>query len=150
VSQLSWQGARQHVERGSVTESNRHNVTMHMARRRRDQVAVRVGSRNVYADLGFANADATLRKAHIASELSRTIKRAGCTEREAARRLRVPHMTLSKVMRGQFERIAERTLRSWLGRLNRKKKRGGTLADFFASSPLRSSGPKVKRSGGPR
>src|SRR5689334_17608648 len=90
---------------------------MQMARRR-DQIPVQVGSRNAYTDLGFANAAVMLRNAKIASEISRAIKRAGCPEREAARRLRVPHTKLSKVMRGQFERIAERTLEDWLGRLS--------------------------------
>lgn len=127
---------------------------MHMARRR-NRMPVQVGSGNVYADLGLPNADSMLRKAKIAAEISRTIKRAGCTEREAARRLRVPHTKLTKVMRGEFGRIAEQTLDDWLGRLSsgvsaRKTKRVDTLAEFFANSPLRGSGLKVKRSAGPR
>ncbi len=107
-----------------------------------------VGSRNVYADLGFRNADAMFRKAKITAEIARTLKKAGYPEREAARRLRAPHTKLSKVMRGQFERIAERTLENWLNRLaigsaTRKPKRVGTLAEFFANSPLRRSGLKL-------
>jgi predicted XRE-type DNA-binding protein len=118
---------------------------MHMTRRR-TQVALQIRSRNVYADLGFANADAMLRKAKIASEISRTIKRAGYSDMEAARRLRVPHMKLSKAMRGAFERIAERTLKNWFDRLGSralpKTKRVGSLAEFFTNSPLRNRGSK--------
>jgi len=106
---------------------------MHMARRR--DLPGQVGSRHVYADLGFANADAMLRKAKIASEISSAMRRVGCTENEAARRLRVPRAKLSKAMRGQYERIAERTLKNWLDRLSGKKKRVDTLADWLGSSP---------------
>jgi predicted XRE-type DNA-binding protein len=86
----------------------------------------------VYADLGFPNSGAMLRKAELVHEISRTITRAGCTETEAARRLSVPYTELSKVLRGQFETIPEGSLKAWLARLS---------AEASAMSPLASGSP---------
>jgi predicted XRE-type DNA-binding protein len=85
--------------------------------RRRTKTTVHAGSRNVYADLGFPNPEAMLRKARIASEISATLKKAGLTQIAAARRIRVPQATFFRVMRGEFTLVAERTLKGWLARL---------------------------------
>src|SRR4051812_25072982 len=85
--------------------------------RRRTQVTVQAGSRNVYADLGFPNPDAMLRKATVVSEISANLKKAGLTPIAAARRIRAPQATFLRVMRGELTRVAERTLKGWLGRL---------------------------------
>src|SRR5689334_23619608 len=89
---------------------------MRMARRRM-QVSVQAGSRNVYADLGFPNPNAMLRKARIASKISATVEKAGLTQIDAARRIRVLQATFSRVMRGEFAQVTERTLKGWLARL---------------------------------
>jgi predicted XRE-type DNA-binding protein len=102
--------------RQPVTELLDSNVTMRMTRRR-THASVQPGSRNVYADLGFPNPDAMLRKARIASEISMTLKAAGLTQIAAARRIGVPHATFLRAMRGEFTHIAERTLKGWLARL---------------------------------
>src|SRR5262245_36975559 len=76
----------------AITEPNDCNVTVHMARRQ-ELMRAQVGSRNVYANLGFPHADAMLRKAKIAAEIARIIKRIGCTDRQAAHRLGMSHAT---------------------------------------------------------
>jgi predicted XRE-type DNA-binding protein len=78
---------------------------------------VQAGSRNVYADLGFPNPNAMLRKARIASEISANLKKAGLTQIAAARRIRVPQATFLRVMRGEFTQVAEGTLKKWRARL---------------------------------
>jgi predicted XRE-type DNA-binding protein len=78
---------------------------------------VQAGSRNVYADLGFPNPDAMLRKARIASEISACLKKAGLTQVAAARRMRLPQATFLRVMRGEFTQVAEGTLKKWRARL---------------------------------
>src|SRR4051812_2998354 len=85
--------------------------------RRRTPPSPQAGSRNVYADLGFPNPDAMLRKARITSEISASLKRAGLTQIAAAKRIRVPQATFSRVMRGQFTQVAEGTLKKWRARL---------------------------------
>jgi predicted XRE-type DNA-binding protein len=71
----------------------------------------------VYADLGFPNPDAMLRKARIASEISASLKQAGLTQIAAARRIRVPQAIFLRVMRGEFTQVAEGTLKQWRERL---------------------------------
>jgi predicted XRE-type DNA-binding protein len=81
----------------------------------------------VYADLGFPNHDAMLRKARITSEISANLKKAGLTHVAAARRIRVPQATFLRVMRGQFTQVAEGTLKNWRARL-------GAMVDQFHST----------------
>ena len=71
---------------------------------------MQVGSRNVYADLGFPNPDAMLRKASIASEISANLKKSSLTQIAAARRIEVPQATFLRVMRWEFTQVAEGTL----------------------------------------
>jgi len=55
-----------------------------MAKRRKQTPAVEVGSRNVYADLGFADADEMLVKAQLVSKISEIIAERGYSQTEAA------------------------------------------------------------------
>jgi predicted XRE-type DNA-binding protein len=81
-----------------------------MARRRKKTPALEVGSRNVYADLGFADADEMLVKAQLVSKISEIIEDRGFSQTEAAQHLGLPQPKLSKLLRGQFRGISERRL----------------------------------------
>lgn len=71
----------------------------------------------MYADLGFPDPNAMLRKARIASEISASLKKAGLKQIAAARRIRVPQATFLRVVRGEFTQVAEGTLKKWRARL---------------------------------
>ena len=87
-----------------------------MAKRRKQIPTHEVGSRNVYADLGFPDAEEMLVKAQLVSKISEIIEDRGYSQTEAAQRLGLPQPKLSKLMRGQFTRISERKLMNCLTR----------------------------------
>jgi predicted XRE-type DNA-binding protein len=88
-----------------------------MAKRRKQVATHEVGSRNVYADLGFPNADEMLVKAQLVNRISQIIDERGYNQTQAAQRLGLPQPKLSKLMRGQFRGISERKLMDCLTRL---------------------------------
>ena len=90
-----------------------------MAKRRKQVPALEVGSRNVYADLGFAEADEMLVKAQLVSKISEIIAERGYSQTEAAQHLGLPQPKLSKLVRGQFRGISERKLMDCLTRLGK-------------------------------
>lgn len=90
-----------------------------MAKRRKPTPTLEVGSRNVYADLGFEDADEMLVKAQLVSKISEIIVERGYSQTEAAQYLGLPQPKLSKLLRGQFRGISERKLMDCLTRLGR-------------------------------
>lgn len=90
-----------------------------MAKRRKQVPTHEVGSRNVYADLGFPNADEMLVKAQLVSKISEIIEERGYSQTAAAQRLGLPQPKLSKLVRGQFTGISERKLMDCLTRLGK-------------------------------
>ena len=90
-----------------------------MAKRRKQIPTHEVGSRNVYADLGFPDAEEMLVKAQLVSKISEIIEDRGYSQTEAAQRLGLPQPKLSKLMRGQFTGISERKLMNCLTRCGR-------------------------------
>jgi len=99
-----------------------------MAKRRKQVPTPEVGSRNVYADLGFADADEMLVKAQLVSKISEIIEERGYSQTEAAQHLDMPQPKLSKLMRGQFRGISERKLMDCLTRLGKDIEVGQRLA----------------------
>jgi predicted XRE-type DNA-binding protein len=90
-----------------------------MAKRRKQIPTHEIGSRNVYADLGFPDADEMLVKAQLVSKISEIIAERGYSQTEAAQRLGLPQPKLSKLIRGQFSGISERKLMDCLTRLGK-------------------------------
>lgn len=76
------------------------------------------GSTNVYADLGFPDATAMLRKAQIVSEMSNTINARRWIQEAVAAVLQIDSSEVSRITRGQFRNISEVRLREWAARLN--------------------------------
>jgi predicted XRE-type DNA-binding protein len=90
-----------------------------MAKRQKQAPTLEVGSRNVYADLGLADAEEMLVKAQLVSKISEIIAERGYSQTEAAQHLGLPQPKLSKLMRGQFRGISERKLMDCLTRLGK-------------------------------
>ena len=81
-------------------------------------IDIEVGSANVYADLGRADADEMLVKAQLASK-SDIIKRRKWTQARAAEVLGIPQPKLSGLLRGQFRGISEAKMMDCLAKLGR-------------------------------
>ena len=70
-------------------------------------IAIKVGSTNVYADLGYSDAAEMQRKSSLAAEIARAIKARHLTQEAAADLLGVDQAKISKITRGQFRRVSE-------------------------------------------
>ena len=60
------------------------------------------GNGNVFADLGFSDADAHLVKAELVSRIDDIVRDRGITEAEAARLLGLSQPDVSRLLRGDF------------------------------------------------
>ena len=74
--------------------------------------AVERGSGNVFADLGFPEADAHLVKAELVSRIDDIVRDRGITQTEAARLLGLSQPDVSRLLRGDFREYSlERLMR---------------------------------------
>jgi predicted XRE-type DNA-binding protein len=80
------------------------------------------GSTNVYADLGYPDADEMLVKAQLATKIGEIIKRRRLTQVAAAEIVGMPQPKLSGLLRGQFRGISETKMLNCLTRLGRDVK----------------------------
>ena len=78
-----------------------------------------IGTANVYADLGYRDADEMLIKAQLTTKIAEIIKRKGLTQTEAAQLLGMPQPKLSNLLRGRFRGVSERRLMDCLTKLGR-------------------------------
>jgi predicted XRE-type DNA-binding protein len=72
---------------------------------------------NVYAELGFADADAMLVKAQLVVRIAAILRERGWTQQQAARTLGMTQPKLSKMLSGQFRGISESKMMDCLVRL---------------------------------
>jgi predicted XRE-type DNA-binding protein len=93
-----------------------------MRKSKLQNVKVEVGSGNVYADLGYGDADEMLIKAQLVTEIADIIKRKGLTQTEAAKLLEMPQPKLSNLLSGRFRGFSERRLMDCLTKLGRDVK----------------------------
>ena len=82
-------------------------------------IEVEIGSTNVYADLGRADADEMLLNAQLASKIGEILKRRKLKQEQAAEILGIPQPKLSGLLRGQFRGISEAKMMDCLARLGR-------------------------------
>jgi predicted XRE-type DNA-binding protein len=108
VDQAATDGCRA-VRKGAV------NMSKHKAQ----AVEVEVGTGNVYADLGYGDADEMLIKAQLVTQIAEIIKRKGLTQTQAAELLGMPQPKLSNLLRGRFRGVSERRLMDCLTKLGR-------------------------------
>ena len=107
-----------------------------------EDVAVRTGSGNVFADLGLPDADDRLAKAELAHEICSLIRSARLTQVQAARRLGVDQPKVSALMHGRLKDFSiDRLIRfaTRLGRdvhihLRRADRRGSTSIRVIVST----------------
>jgi len=69
--------------------------------KRKRKIAVRPGSGNVFADLGFANPEREALKARLILQIYQLIKRRGITQAAAGQILGIRQPNVSALMRGQ-------------------------------------------------
>jgi predicted XRE-type DNA-binding protein len=84
-----------------------------------ERVAVYGGSGNVYADLGYPDAEDMLVKAQLVSKIAEIIERRGLTQTQAAKVLGLTQPKVSAMLRGQFRGFSERRLIDCLTSLGR-------------------------------
>ena len=82
-------------------------------------IEIEQGSTNVYADLGYPNADEMQVKAQLAFRIGEIIKRRRLTQTEASDVIGMPQPKLSGMLRGQFRGISEAKMINCLTRLGR-------------------------------
>ena len=105
-------------------------------------VDIHEGSANVYADLGYPNAEEMLIKAKLVAKIAEIISTKGLTQVETARILGLTQPKVSALLRGQFRGISERKLIECLTSLGRdveivvkdvpRRRAGGKLTVVFA------------------
>lgn len=77
------------------------------------------GSTNVYADLGYPNAEEMLVKAQLAAKIAEIMRSRKLTQVQAAELLGIPQPKLSNMLRGRFRGISETKMLECLTRLGR-------------------------------
>jgi len=87
--------------------------------KRAQRVKFERGSGNVYADLGFKDADAMLVKAELFLAIRSIIKGRKLTQGQAAELVGLTQPKLSNLLRGEFHGVSERRLMDCLTRLGR-------------------------------
>ena len=113
-----------------------------MSKRKVQGMDVEIGTGNVYADLGYADADEMLIKAQLVAKIAEIIKRNGLTQTQAAELLGMSQPKLSNLLRGQFRGFSERRLMDCLTKLGRdvqivvkatpRSRKDGRLSIVFA------------------
>ena len=81
--------------------------------------SVRMGSGNVFADLGLAQAEERLAKAELARAIGSVIEARKLTQREAAELLRVDQPKVSQVLSGRLSGFSTERLLRFLTSLGR-------------------------------
>jgi predicted XRE-type DNA-binding protein len=79
-------------------------------------------STNVYAQLGFPDADQMLVKAQLVSKIAEILHARGWSQQQAAKVLGLTQPKLSKMLRGQFRGISEMKMMDCLLKLGRAVK----------------------------
>jgi predicted XRE-type DNA-binding protein len=113
-----------------------------MSKRKLQGMDAEVGSGNVYADLGYVDADEMLIKARLVAEIAEIIKRKGLNQTQAGELLGMPQPKLSNLLRGRFRGFSERRLMDCLTKLGRdvqivvkatpRSRKDGRLSIVFA------------------
>jgi predicted XRE-type DNA-binding protein len=87
-----------------------------------EDLDVEVGSGNVYADLGFPDADDLLIKAQLTLKISEIIKARRWSQQKAAQVMGFSQPKLSEILRGHFHGVSEMKLLAGLARLGQDVK----------------------------
>ncbi len=88
-----------------------------------EECAINRGSTNVYADLGYPDAESMKVKAALVSHLSSILKARRYSQTRAAEIIGLPQPKLSAILRGQFRGVSEEKLMRCLTALGRSRSR---------------------------
>ena len=80
-------------------------------------IEIEIGSGNVYADIGYADAAEMQRKATLVASVAQCIKAGRLTQDSAEQLLGIDQAEFAKIIRGQFRGVSEIKLRSLVARL---------------------------------
>ena len=81
------------------------------------EIEMRVGSGNVYADLGFANSEKLYIKAGLVFQIRQAMRKHGLNQQAGAQRMGISQAKISNMMRGDFSGLSERKLMDCLNKL---------------------------------
>jgi len=82
---------------------------------------VETSSGNVFADLGFHNAEERLSKAKLANKIAQLIEKKGWTQTQTAERTALDQQKVSRLLRGQLSGFSADRLLAILNRLGRER-----------------------------
>lgn len=91
-----------------------------MTTKRRKRIEFEDGSGNVFADLGFKDADQLVARAQIGFHVFKILEAQGLKQREIADVLGIAQPDVSHLMNGHFSRFTTDKLLDFLKRLDRK------------------------------
>lgn len=77
-------------------------------------------SGNLFTDLGLDEADALSTRTALGIQVMTTIREAGFSQKEAAKRLGLTQPDVSAIMRAQFRRFSQKRLVGFLNKLEQK------------------------------
>jgi predicted XRE-type DNA-binding protein len=103
--------------RNGATPSRSCDLAQADERRQKMTSEIEIGSTNVYADLGYADAAEMQRKATLAAEIARGIQARHLTQDAAMQLLGIDQAKVSKITRGQFRGGSETKLLELVARL---------------------------------
>lgn len=92
-------------------------MTNKTAARTINGIEVKMGSGNVFADLGLPNADKLKIKSGLVIEITKAMRTMGITQKAAAERMGISQPKVSAMLRGDFTNLCERKLMDCLNRL---------------------------------
>ncbi len=84
-----------------------------------EMIEFEIGSGNVYADLGFPDAEEMRVKAQLATKIGEIIKARRWSQQKAAEVIGISQPKLSEMLRGHFRGISETKMLDGLARLGR-------------------------------
>lgn len=79
--------------------------------------SIRRGTKNVFADLDFPDAETHLLKAELVTRIQEVITRQNLTQTAAAKRMRLSQPDVSRLLKGQFRDVSVERLMRLLTRL---------------------------------
>jgi predicted XRE-type DNA-binding protein len=82
---------------------------------------VDTGSGNVFADLGFRNAEERLLKANLATKIAQLIEAKRWTQAQTAQRIALDQPKVSRLLRGQLSAFSADRLLAILNRLGHQR-----------------------------
>ena len=87
---------------------------------KKEDTSIRRGTRNVFADLGFPNAETHLLKAQLMSRVQDILEERRLTQTEAAKITGVSQPDLSRMLKGRFRDVSVERIMRMLTKLGRE------------------------------